>query len=198
MNLILDPSSSVLESGTAPGAPVTAVALAQHPGQFALFFTDPHGGVYTILGNAEEGWRPWSSVSEGSTTPGAPITAVALAQHPDQFALFLADRNGGIYTTSGNAEEGWRPWSSVLLPGRIFKKVISLDFLQRKFDLFFNQRSRPLFKVKLDGTDYGKGELTVLFDDPVAEGGYKIVGTREFQRNELDIGCLKMPFKGHF
>ncbi len=197
MNLISDPSSSVLESGVVPGAPITAVAYAQHPGQFALFFTDPHGEVYTILENATTGWGPWSSVSQGSTTPGAPITAVAYAQQPGRFALFVADRNGGVYTNSGSAATGWDGWSSVLLPGRIFKKVIPLDLLQRKFDLFFNQRSRPLFKIKLDGTDYGKGALTVFFDDPVAEGGYKIVGTREFRRDELDID-IPVPFDHHF
>ncbi len=52
-------------------------------------------------------------------------------------------------------------------PGRILKKVISLDFLQRKFDVFFNQRIRPLFQIRLDGPKFGASTLTVAFDDPV-------------------------------
>lgn len=40
---------------------------------------------------------PWTSVRDGSSTPGAPVTAVVTG--PDRVALFLADPNGGIYTT---------------------------------------------------------------------------------------------------
>jgi len=58
----------------------------------------PLGGVYTTSGNADDGWRPWTSVSEGSSTPGAPITAVVIGQ--DRVALFVADPNGGVYTTT--------------------------------------------------------------------------------------------------
>ena len=54
---------------------------------------------------------PWTSVSEGRSTPGAPVTAVVIGQ--DRVALFLADSNGGVYTTSGNATVGWQPWTSV-------------------------------------------------------------------------------------
>jgi len=82
-------------------------------------------------------------------------------------------------------------------PGRLLRKVISLDFLQRKFTEIFEKRDRPLFKVKLDGTDYGKGELTIFFDDPVAEGGYKVFSTRDFKRNELDID-IPIPLDHHF
>jgi hypothetical protein len=50
-------------------------------------------------------------VSEGSTTPGGTISAVVTAAN--NIALFLADSAGGVYTTSGNAADGWRPWTSV-------------------------------------------------------------------------------------
>jgi len=55
-------------------------------------------------------WVPWSSVSQGSTTPGAPVTAVPWGQ---QIALFLVDPNGGIYTTGGDPQAGYRPWAYV-------------------------------------------------------------------------------------
>ena len=42
---------------------------------------------------------------------GAPVTAVLTAHN--RISLFLADPGGGIYTTSGNAHDGWEPWTSV-------------------------------------------------------------------------------------
>ncbi len=39
-------------------------------------------------------WRPWTSVSEGSSPPGAPVAAVPWG---DSFALFIADPGGSIY-----------------------------------------------------------------------------------------------------
>lgn len=46
---------------------------------------------------SKPGWIPWTSVSEGRSTPGAPVTAVVTGQ--DRVTLFLADPNGGIFTT---------------------------------------------------------------------------------------------------
>ena len=41
-----------------------------------------------------------------------------------------------------------RNFVGALPPGRILKKIISLEFLQRKFDEFFNNpERRPLFKI---------------------------------------------------
>ena len=76
-----------------------------------LFVADPLGGVYTTTGNERDGWAPWTSVSEGSTKPGARVTAIVTA--PNRIALFLADPEGGVYTTLGNPAQGWRPWTSV-------------------------------------------------------------------------------------
>ncbi len=54
--------------------------------------------------------------------------------------------------------------------GRMLRKVISLDFLQRKFDVFFNERVRPLFQIRLDSKErkYGQSALTVAMLDSVA------------------------------
>jgi hypothetical protein len=55
-------------------------------------------------------------------------------------------------------------------PGRVFRKVIALELLQRKFNEFFNDRERPLFKVRLHNLstgDHRHSTLDVLFDDPV-------------------------------
>jgi phospholipase C len=53
-----------------------------------------------------------------------------------------------------------------LPPGRIRQKVISLDFLQRKLDQFFNERVRPLFLININGEKMGASTLSVYFDDP--------------------------------
>lgn len=54
---------------------------------------------------------PWTSASEGRSTPGAPITAVQTA--PNQVSLVLADPLGGIFATLGNGSHAWGPWTSV-------------------------------------------------------------------------------------
>ena len=56
-------------------------------------------------------WQQWRSVSEGSSIPGAAVTAIATGN--DRVALFIADARGGIYTTSGNTTSEWRPWANV-------------------------------------------------------------------------------------
>jgi hypothetical protein len=57
-------------------------------------------------------WDQWSTVSEGSTTLGAPVTAVPWGTR-GRVAVFVADPNGGIYTTGGDPGGGWGPWASV-------------------------------------------------------------------------------------
>lgn len=49
-------------------------------------------------GSAAGGWEPWTSESDGSTTPGAPIAEVATDQN--RVALFVTDSGGGISTRS--------------------------------------------------------------------------------------------------
>ncbi len=51
-----------------------------------------------------------SSVSDGSSAPGAPVAAVPWGQ---RLAVFVTGIDGGIYTTGGNAEGGFGPWASI-------------------------------------------------------------------------------------
>jgi hypothetical protein len=104
---------SVSEGSTTPGAPITAVPISNQPGRFVPFLADPGGGVYSAWGNPWDGWTGWHSVSEGSTMPGAPITAVKEINQPRHLVLFVADRAGGVYTASGNPSDGWTGWTSV-------------------------------------------------------------------------------------
>src|SRR6266436_2775333 len=57
-----------------------------------------------------EVWADWSSVAEGRSTPGAPVTALPLG---NDLVLFLSDPNGGIYTTLWNPQAKQGYWVSV-------------------------------------------------------------------------------------
>jgi phospholipase C len=83
-----------------------------------------------------------------------------------------------------------RKFVGALPPGRMARKVISLDLLQRKFNEFFNERSRPLFKFRLHGTHYGSSKLEIFFEDPVE--GLKPFG------EPVDLGHLEIDAPGPF
>ena len=61
--------------------------------------------------NGRFAWAPWASVSEGSTRPGAPISAVVTG--PGQLSIFLADPAGGVYTAARSGGGAWSGWSTV-------------------------------------------------------------------------------------
>jgi len=172
------PWTSVSEGRTAPGSPVTAVASTRHLGRFALFVADPNGGIYTTSGNAEDGWAPWTSVSEGRTAPGSPVTAERIGtadpNNPGRFALFVADPNGGIYTTSGKPEDGWNPWSSVsefrAAPGSPITAVTSVLSLTRSsFDLFVTDPNGGIYTTSGNAED-GWAPWTSVSEGSAAPG----------------------------
>ena len=104
--------SAVSPITTAPGAPVTAVVTGKD--EVTLFVANWEGVVSTTSGNSGSGWRPWTSVSDGCTNPGATITAVHTdAYASDKLAVFVADQEGYVYTTSGSPGATWKPWSTV-------------------------------------------------------------------------------------
>jgi phospholipase C len=80
-----------------------------------------------------------------------------------------------------------RKFVGALPPGRILRKVVDLELLQRKFDQFVNQREQPLFRFRLHGEDYGSSTLTVLFEHPVN-------GLEPFA--EKDLGHLEIDLPG--
>ncbi len=94
------------------------------------------------------------SVREALNVVGQPVSIRELAQQRNEsFPLSL------------------RQFVGAPPPGRILRKVIPLELLQRKFDEFFNSRERgPLFQIRLNGKKLGQSTLTVAFDKPV--GGY--------------------------
>jgi hypothetical protein len=95
---VTDPPRGVL-----PGSRLTKM------GEF-LFVTNTNGEVFT---NADGGPQRWVPVSEGRAMPGSPVTASFTSFNVPAGAtitLFIADPNGGVYTTSS-------PWPWTTVPG---------------------------------------------------------------------------------
>jgi hypothetical protein len=127
-------------------------AVAGDDGLISLFLADPAGGVYTCRGVGDH-WGPWSTVSEGSTTPGAPITAVA--DFEGRINLFLANPAGGVYTCRGFGSD-WSGWSSVseggTVPGGTLTAVLGQD---GTINLFLANVAGELFTCRGFGTAWG-------------------------------------------
>ena len=157
------------QGSTGPGAPVTAVLGSD--GVITLFLADRGGGVYTASGNLctpsgnpAPGWGPWSSVAQGSTAPGAPVTAVP---GPDgTYTLFLADPGGGVYTASGNPARGWgdgwtpvSPQTRTTTPGATVTAVPGTD---GTYTLFMADRGGEVFTASGNAArGWGDGWTTV-------------------------------------
>jgi hypothetical protein len=119
-----------------------------------LFVANPSGGVYTALGNPNyeadrgpfAGFGGWRSVSEGSTTPGAPVTAVTQGNN---VALFIADPNGGVYTASGDPNyeadhgpfAGFGGWGSVSQVSTMPGAPVTAAPQGQRLDLFVSDRT---------------------------------------------------------
>ena len=100
------------EPRRAPGAPPSPVPTRKlTPGQ-QTYNEDFHGFIaYASATTGRSSPVALSSVSEGRTMPGAPVTAVV--RNPGVVSLFLADPAGGVYAAEGNPADGWGPWASV-------------------------------------------------------------------------------------
>ena len=94
-------------------------------GRFALFVADRDGGVFTTSGNAEQGWHPWTSVSEGQAGSGTSVTAVPIAG--GRFALFAADPGGGVFTASGDSSSPIKHVFVLMLENRSFDHMLGFS-----------------------------------------------------------------------
>ena len=139
MGLTWQPWTSVSEGSTTPGAPVAAVPWGN---TFALFLSDPNGGIYAIKAVPGYGWE---LVPGRSSKPGAPITALWPG---NRFVLFMADANGEVFTTSGVPYQGWQPWTSVsegsTMPGAPVAAVPWGD----SFALFLSDPNGGVYGIK--------------------------------------------------
>jgi hypothetical protein len=70
-------------------------------GDPALFLTNLDGEILFNAGHLDF-WGEWSTVSQGSSTPGAPITAVVVTnqENRERITLFVANPDGEILTTT--------------------------------------------------------------------------------------------------
>ena len=84
---------------------------------------DVNSEIFTTSGVPYQDWDSWTNVSEGSSTPGAPVAAVPWG---DSFALLIADPVGGIYAIKALLGYGWE-----VVPGRN-TKICRLRASRRK------------------------------------------------------------------
>jgi Fibronectin type III domain len=116
MGLTWQTWTSVSQGSTTPGAPVAAIPWDD---SFALFLSDPNGGVYAIKAIPGYGWE---AVPGRSSKPGGQIAVVPWYRPPaassstfaqPQFLLFMVDVNGQVSFSSGRPYQGWDAWASV-------------------------------------------------------------------------------------
>ena len=132
---------------TKPGGQITVVPWNNPvtPQRFLLFMADVNGQILFTSGVPYQGWDAWTSPSDGASTPGAPVTVTPSPAQETAFTLFIADPNGGVYTTSPappptptglhlisigpGLEAGqslaWVGWNTVPAPGSVYK----IDYL---------------------------------------------------------------------
>ena len=63
-----------------------------------------------------------------------------------------------------------RKFIGALPPGRILKKVISLNLLQSKLDEFINAPELPPLQIRLHGSHFGVSTLFVFLKDKIKNG----------------------------
>ena len=126
-----------------PNSAVTVSVEAAIPGGFSVLVTTP-----------QPGQSPWTTVAEGSSTPGAPVTAVVTG--PNRIALFIADPNGGIYTISGFGSN-WGQWTTVAggrsTPGAPVTAVVTGP---NRIALFIADPNGGIYTISGFGTSWGQ------------------------------------------
>jgi Fibronectin type III domain len=133
------PWTSVSQGSTLPGAPVAAVPWE---GSFALFLSDPNGGIYGIKAIPGFGWE---AVPGRLSKPGASITALASGE---QFTLFMADANGEVVTTTGAPYQGWAPWTSVSQGSTLPGAPVAAVPWEGSFALFLSDPNGGIYGIK--------------------------------------------------
>jgi hypothetical protein len=80
--------------------------------------------------------------------------------------------------------------------GRLLTRVIPLELLQQKCDLFFNQRERPLFKIRfhnLGSGDHRHSTVDVLFDDPAKGYTSQLRDGQPKDLGQLEVDLRDLP-----
>jgi phospholipase C len=86
-----------------------------------------------------------------------------------------------------------RKFVGALPPGRVLRKVLPLDLLQRKFDQFINDPRPQLFMLRLDGENYGSSNFEIHKLDE--RGDLKLYRSADMGHLEID---LPGPFNPDF
>ena len=139
MGLTWQPWTPVSEGSTTPGAPVAAISWED---SFALFISDPTGGIYAIKATPGYGWE---AVPGRASKPGAPITALLSG---NLFTLFMADVNGEVCTTSGAPYQGWQPWTPMSEGSTTPGAPVAAIPWEDSFALFISDPTGGIYAIK--------------------------------------------------
>jgi hypothetical protein len=139
MSITWQAGVSVSQGGTTPGAPIAAVPWGD---SYALFLSDPGGGIYGIKAKPGFGWE---NVPGLTSKPGAPITALARGS---QFVLFMADAHGEVFTTTGAPYQGWSAWVSVSQGGTTPGAPIAAVPWGDSYALFLSDPGGGIYGIK--------------------------------------------------
>jgi hypothetical protein len=93
-----------------PGAPISN--LSRYRDHIDLFVAGRDGGVYSTFWDANGGWfNRWFRLADTNfgddftIPPGAPVSS--LSRYRDHIDLFVAGRDGAVYSTFWDANGGW-------------------------------------------------------------------------------------------
>ena len=133
-------------------------------------------GVWTAVSNGDGSFAGANfvlagfNINQGWTVDLHPRFVMDL--NGDGRADIVGFGNDGVWTALSNGDGSFAAAGFVLADfgatSAIRHRVISLDFLQSRFDVFFNQRVRPLFQIRLDNPNhqFGKSTVSVAMDGP--------------------------------
>ena len=108
------PASTTIVPGATFTTPEGLGNIPLGPARFFMLVDADANVTETLESNndLQLDWAPpvaLGSVSEGTTRPGAAVTAVI--RKPSLVSLFVADSAGGVYATEGTHAGGWGPWA---------------------------------------------------------------------------------------
>ncbi len=86
-----------------------------------------------------------------------------------------------------------RRFIKALPPGRVLRKVIPLNLLQRKFDEFINDRVPQLVKLRLHGTTYGKSKFEIYLLNEKGAYDEKPYYSRDLDNLEIPLPLAPNP-----
>ncbi len=96
----------VRDGSTIPGGRISVIPLPWNDGVYAVFVTDPNGGIYWTAGTPPTDWQPWTLQNprpQDALSPGAPLAPVPAYLQPGNrstIALLTTASDGRVLYTN--------------------------------------------------------------------------------------------------